>query len=1378
MAEISRTFQKGVMNQDLDERLLPNGYYRYAKNITVNSYAAGDVGAIQNAYGNSLSGVTPQFPNGTPISALVTSATITNPIVIGAIVYEPKNLIYWLVTCDEFDAIFEHNVLSQQTIRVLQCSKPNPGSPLNFSPDYIVTGINYIEGQDNNDYLFWTDNYNPPRRININRCKGYTADDPSIADDISVIMAPPLNAPYISMSQDNNPDSTNLKEKFVYFSYRYKYTDNEYSSLAPFSAVGFKAGNFGIDYETGDNLGMINNINKVDIYFETGNEFVKEIQLVVRDTRSLNVMIIESFNKDELSIADNTTYSFTFRNNKIYSTLPSDQVTRLFDNVPLKALAQDIIGNRLIYGNYLQFRNISDCNEANIRIDFTVNYFSVPVTGMAPLRSFRSDRDYEIGIVYTDEYGRMTTVLTPPLSNSGNNLSNAVYIPPTQSNYANSLHVEIKHTPPCWATNYRLVLKQNKKEYYNIFPRLYVNQGLFRYFLINESDRDKFGVGDYIIIKKGAGSTPTYSNRQYKILEVEMKAAGFNNITTAPAGLYFKIKIEANDTSILPVNGSQAFTFTTQATNQLNCNTGNERNSVSALLNAVGVNGQFGYTSKPVFYGALSSDATALSTSITSSFIGNTSPGNSPIPSSQINQRYFYSKDLRYTIEIKPGNKFNYTVDLFGVSNWIEANDIPIVVGQVYRILTPTYTSGVNFYGNGYNQGPFAGLPINSAADYSAFFIQFNSNNFVVGDKWKIGGRTMEPPINIPLSIGMGSNYFGSGSITNSSVYDYTEGLNGGMAVLSGTFSGPIYAGASITIQVLNDRYNSNAYASPQVFTSPQQYENIEEWFVESGAWTTFISKGVGGNPTIDQGSKPIWFRETVGPVIVVNPSNGNPTNRVFYSNTSQRVTMFMMGYGNKNGCKQNIFEVKFTINQTLPSKSIICETVPLEADVDIFHELSRTYPIKNGKHISKWYFDVRQIGPLSSTRLKQTSKEWAHYFSVGDVIYLTTSGVPATNAYSIVSINDRYSIDIFPSISTSPSFPGSVSYTTYEQDQTSVTNPAKIQLNYPEYPNGDFNVFTYSSGLETYRIKDGFNQPTMQYSIRTTTLIEDYEEEHKFASLTYSGVFQATTSLNRLNEFNLSLANFKNLDKRYGSVQKLKARDTDLLTLHQDKVTSVLYGKNLLYDAVGGSQIASIPEVLGNQVAYPGEYGISDNPESFATWGDVCYFSDEKRGSVLKLVGTEVIPISNQGMGSFWIDTMRDYSANYKFGGFDPYNGTYVLSVSSRLKQSCEINLTPTIRSVNSSVSVGAVFMFAINSMTSWTISIEDNGYGTGWINCQTNQGSYSQFIYAAYSSNPSNSPRSVIFRVTYCNNLTKDFILTQGGVSAPIQLIPLING
>ncbi len=65
------------------------------------------------------------------------------------------------------------------------------------------------------------------------------------------------------------------------------------------------------------------------------------------------------------------------------------------------------------------------------------------------------------------------------------------------------------------------ILKQTKNNYEVIFPLTYETNGLFRYFLINESDRDKINVGSYLIFKSDAGG-PLYSNKRYKILEVKV----------------------------------------------------------------------------------------------------------------------------------------------------------------------------------------------------------------------------------------------------------------------------------------------------------------------------------------------------------------------------------------------------------------------------------------------------------------------------------------------------------------------------------------------------------------------------------------------------------------------------------------------------------------------------------------------------------------------------------------------------------------------------------------------------------------------------------------------------------------------------------------
>ena len=53
MAELKRTFTGGKMEKDLDERIVPNGQYREALNISVATSEDSDVGAAQNILGNT-----------------------------------------------------------------------------------------------------------------------------------------------------------------------------------------------------------------------------------------------------------------------------------------------------------------------------------------------------------------------------------------------------------------------------------------------------------------------------------------------------------------------------------------------------------------------------------------------------------------------------------------------------------------------------------------------------------------------------------------------------------------------------------------------------------------------------------------------------------------------------------------------------------------------------------------------------------------------------------------------------------------------------------------------------------------------------------------------------------------------------------------------------------------------------------------------------------------------------------------------------------------------------------------------------------------------------------------------------------------------------
>ena len=52
MAEIKNTFLKGKMNQDLDSRIIPNGEYREARNLSISRSESSTVGEFENVLGN------------------------------------------------------------------------------------------------------------------------------------------------------------------------------------------------------------------------------------------------------------------------------------------------------------------------------------------------------------------------------------------------------------------------------------------------------------------------------------------------------------------------------------------------------------------------------------------------------------------------------------------------------------------------------------------------------------------------------------------------------------------------------------------------------------------------------------------------------------------------------------------------------------------------------------------------------------------------------------------------------------------------------------------------------------------------------------------------------------------------------------------------------------------------------------------------------------------------------------------------------------------------------------------------------------------------------------------------------------------------------
>jgi hypothetical protein len=1345
--ELNKTFIKGRMNKDLDERLIPDGEYIDALNVTIDTSSGSNIGSVSNSLGNILV---------SNIQTLVEDQGInysaSNTKTIGSITYEADNLIYWLVTSDTFDAIFEYSELFNFTSIVLLCSQ----GQLNFSKNYPVTGINFIPAsKGEGPFLYWTDGLNPPRRINISRCKGYTVDDPRIDEDINVILRPPLYSPKIDLSFDPTINiSNNIQDKFIYFSYRWKYNDNQYSSLSPFSSVAFHASGFAYDYNTGDNKGMLNKYNKVDVTFDTGNEFVEQIQVLYFDTYRLNVYIVDNYNKDDLSILDDSKYSITFSANKIYTPLESSEVTRLFDNVPLTAKAQEIIGNRLVYGNYVQFRDIVNTNGVKIIPDYSLELLSESITE-EPKKTFRSDRDYEIGIIYTDEYGRMTTALTSK--------ENTLYIPPINSDTANSIIVTLNNEAPSWATNYRFAIKQAQGDYYNIFPRTFIADGVFRYFLINESDRDKITVGGYIIFKT-SNSVATHSNKQFKVLELEYKQA------TSPftiEGLYFKIKADPIDTFLDEPQSQPYYTYEGgRGPRPSACVDGTE--TVNPVRNRSS-NVEF----EKAFYSG-SGDNTLIypyqagspDINMSISYLSNT----------------YLVKDYRISIKIVPdpsnptnlGTYFQWTTVPDADSGWSSSIVIPPS--------TSSYTITLNVY---------------------EFELTFNDGNYNIGDQYvfnvranfKVFDTVSDYTLSTVIDAYTSEFPYGSGIPVNSNaeLVAYNAGNYGGHAILP--FNNPIYPGASIQINIIRDTPTNSSDPTRNQnnsWTSDNYYKNLEEWFWKSGAYQSFKYKNFSDNLVTSANN--IMFRRSQSGVVPL--VTGNPTSNYIFEDSDPStgiLCILIRGVGDNDGCNRNEILCEISITQT-PTVQLSAETVPLNSDVDVFYEMRKTYRIENGNHMVSWpYADFTYgavwpdvpvefdnyivLGPASTSVIDPT--DMMHSFNKGERIYLRTTDIvppiygPLDGYYEILWIVNDYAIVIDVDVSSVISgqvVPGNVYYNIQEQNQNIGTaNPLILELNNVTSDNSDFNAFAFGNGVESYRIYDNYLRPTMKYSPRATSVIEDYKQEEKMASLCYSGIYKGDTSTNRLNSFNLSQANFKNLDKQYGPIQKLYAQDTNLMVLQQDKITSVLYGKNLLVDAVGGGQVASIPEVLGNQIVHPSEYGISNNPESFAKFSNVIFFTDARRGAVLQMLGDQVIEISANGMRNYFRDELKNNPNTQKLGIYDPYNDTYVLSFTNVRQGSCDLSISQDQRYLGWNTNGDSYFMFSIMSNTYWSITLQYVGIDTGWVNILIDSGYGDQDIYAYIDTNESENSRSVDFIIEYCDGSTKTFTLIQYGTELP---------
>ena len=230
----------------------------------------------------------------------------------------------------------------------------------------------------------------------------------------------------------------------------------------------------------------------------------------------------------------------------------------------------------------------------------------------------------------------------------------------------------------------------------------------------------------------------------------------------------------------------------------------------------------------------------------------------------------------------------------------------------------------------------------------------------------------------------------------------------------------------------------------------------------------------------------------------------------------------------------------------------------------------------------------------------------------------------------------------------------------TYKNKTRVITFTASVPVN------KEILVVVKNWHIEESRIRGAFNGKTVDFGVRAAITDNEYAPETREASLIYSGIYNGRTRTNQINQFNPSIPNTKSIDSSFGSIQKLFAEDNNLNVFQENKVHNILIDKDIIFTAEGDPQVTSSDQVLGQVVAYTGNYGISKNPESFAYHAGRKYFTDKNNGVVLRLSRDGITEISNFGMRDYFKTNLK--LADSIIGIWDNNRKKYVLSLQEDL--------------------------------------------------------------------------------------------------------------
>lgn len=373
-----------VLNISTDERLHQEGDMLDALNVTIDESGDGTLGVLKNADGTTAIPFNLDEPNEIRADSFVVGS-VTN--------HDNNTIIFFVENASGTDGIYLYDEITN-TYRVLE--EANFG----FNRQYPVKAdiVNTFLFDDNqlDTLVYFTDNLNPPRKINVTRslAGGYlneSGQDTLLLGNaarneiLSVCKGPIPLPPTFRFATDETVEANNFHTDFFQFATQLIYEDGEESAISPYSKIAYPdhvsiqgvedAGTNAL-YKN-DNQCIIDarfspiqsNIPFAPTDYQNGYEpeykySVKKLRILARPNNGSAFYVIDEFDPYQEVVREiygepkvvytPSSREYLFYNSSLYSLVPDRTVNKLFDNVPLKAEAQAIQGERLIYGNYTE----------------------------------------------------------------------------------------------------------------------------------------------------------------------------------------------------------------------------------------------------------------------------------------------------------------------------------------------------------------------------------------------------------------------------------------------------------------------------------------------------------------------------------------------------------------------------------------------------------------------------------------------------------------------------------------------------------------------------------------------------------------------------------------------------------------------------------------------------------------------------------------------------------------------------------------------------------------------------------------------------------------------------------------------------------------